>query len=192
MNNSIKILKTEILSKNWSTLRQITFEYLQADGTWQTQIREAYGRGNAAAILLYNIESKNIILTRQFRLPAYINGDYSGMLIEVCAGMLDDDTPEICIKREIEEETGYKIDKVQKAFESYMSPGSITELMYFFIAEYSQDMKIHEGGGIAHEQENIEVIEMNFQEALNMIETGEIKDAKTIMLLQYLRIKNIL
>jgi len=114
------------------------------------------------------------------------------MLIEVCAGMLDDDTPEVCIKRETEEETGYKINKVQKVFESYMSPGSITELMYFFIAEYSHDMKIHEGGGIAHEQENIEVIEMNFQEALNMIETGKIKDAKMIMLLQYLRIKNIL
>jgi len=192
MNNSIKIIKTEILSKNWSTLKQITYEYLQEDGTWQTQIREAYGRGNAAAILLYNTESKSIILTRQFRLPAYINGDHSGMLIEVCAGMLDDDTPEVCIKRETEEETGYKINKVQKVFESYMSPGSITELMYFFIAEYSHDMKIHEGGGIAHEQENIEVIEMNFQEALNMIETGKIKDAKTIMLLQYLRIKNIL
>ena len=149
MNNSIKILKTEILSKNWSTLKQITYEYLQEDGTWQTQIREAYGRGNAAAILLYNTESKSIILTRQFRLPAYINGDHSGMLIEVCAGMLDDDTPEVCIKRETEEETGYKINKVQKVFESYMSPGSITELMYFFIAEYSHDMKIHEGGGIA-------------------------------------------
>jgi len=192
MNDSIKILKTEILSQNWYKLKKVTYEYLQKDGTWQTQTREAYDRGNGATILLYNKKQNSIILTRQFRLPSYINGNNTGMLIEACAGLLDNDNPEDCIKRETEEETGYKINDVRKIFEAYMSPGSVTEILHFFIAEYSHDMKINEGGGIAHEQENIEVLEINFTDAMNMIESGEIKDAKTIMLLQYLRLNNIL
>jgi nudix-type nucleoside diphosphatase (YffH/AdpP family) len=192
MNNSIKILKTEILSKNWYTLKKITYEYLQSDGTWQTQQREAYDRGNGAAILLYNKETKNIILTRQFRMPTYINGNDTGMLIEACAGLLDNDNPEDCIRRETEEETGYKISDVKKIFEAYMSPGSVTEILYFFVAEYSKAMKVTEGGGVAHEQENIEVLELNFENAFNMIATGEIKDAKTILLLQYIKLQNIL
>ena len=192
MNNSIKILKTEILSKNWYTLKKITYEYLQSDGTWQTQQREAYDRGNGAAILLYNKETKNIILTRQFRMPTYINGNDTGMLIEACAGLLDNDNPEDCIRRETEEETGYKISDVKKIFEAYMSPGSVTEILYFFVAEYSKAMKVTEGGGVAHEQENIEVLELNFEKAFNMIATGEIKDAKTILLLQYIKLQNIL
>jgi GDP-mannose pyrophosphatase NudK len=192
MNNSIKIIKSEVICKSWHTLKKVTFEHLQKDGTWQLQSREAYDRGNGAVVLLYNKEHKSIILTRQFRMPTYINGNDTGMLIEACAGLLDNDDPEDAIKRETEEETGYKITDVRKIYEAYMSPGSVTEILYFFIAEYSKDMKVTEGGGVAHEQENIEVLEINFNDAMDMIETGEIKDAKTIMLLQYLRLKNIL
>ena len=191
-NRKIKILSTEILSDNWYTLRKINYEYLQQDGSWQLQSREAYDRGNGATILLYNTTSRTVILTRQFRLPTYINGNESGMLIEACAGLLDKDNPEDCIKRETEEETGYKIFAVKKVFEVYMSPGSVTELIYFFIAEYTKEMKLTAGGGIAHEQENIEVLELSIADAMKMIETGKIKDGKTIMLLQYARLHNIL
>lgn len=192
MVNKIKILQTEILSANWYTLRKITYEYLQSNGTWQTQSREAYDRGNGATILLYNQEQRTIILTRQFRLPTFINGNPAGMLIEACAGLLDKDNPEDCIRRETEEETGYKITHVRKIFEAYMSPGSVTEMLYFFIAEYDASMKVHEGGGIEHEQENIEVLEIPFQLGMQMIDTGEIKDAKTIMLLQYMKLHDII
>ena len=191
-NNKVKIKKTEILSDNWYTLKKITYDYLKRDGSWQTQSREAYDRGNGATILLYNTTLKTIILTRQFRLPSFINGNETGMLIESCAGLLDKDNPEDCIRRETAEETGYQISTVKKIFEAYMSPGSVTEMLYFFIAEYSGSMKINEGGGVVHEQEDIEVLEINFDTALHMIDSGEIKDAKTIMLLQYLRLKNIL
>lgn len=191
-NPDITILQTEILSDNWYTLNKVTYSVLKKDGTTETQSREAYDRGNGAVILLYNKVSNTVILTRQFRLPTYINGNATGMLIEACAGLLDNDNPEDCIKRETEEETGYKISKVEKVFEAYMSPGSVTEILYFFIAEYSQEMKINDGGGLEEEGENIEVLELSFEESLKMIETGEIKDAKTIMLLQHLRIKGIL
>ena len=191
-NSSIKIQKNEILSNNWYTLRKITYDYLMQDGTWQTHSREAYDRGNGATILLYNINLKTVILTRQFRLPTYINCNDSGMLIESCAGLLDKDNPEECIIRETEEETGYKISSAKKIFEAYMSPGSVTEMLYFFIAAYSSNMKVNDGGGLAHEQENIEVLEISFENSLQMIDDGEIKDGKTIMLLQYLRLKNIL
>jgi nudix-type nucleoside diphosphatase (YffH/AdpP family) len=191
-DNKVKIITREILSSNWYTLRKITYEFLKKDGSWQTQSREAYDRGNGAAIMLYNLSLKTVILTRQFRMPTFINGNEDGMLIEACAGLLDKDKPEDCIKRETEEETGYKINSVKKIMEVYMSPGSVTEMLYFFIAEYSHDMKLFEGGGIAHEQEEIEVLELLMDTALQMIDTGAIKDAKTIMLLQYLRLKNIL
>ncbi len=190
--NKIKIKKTEILSDNWYTLKKITYDYLKRNGSWQTQSRETYDRGNGATILLYNRNFKTVILTRQFRLPSFINGNSTGMLIESCAGLLDKDNAEDCIKRETEEETGYKISTVKKIFEAYMSPGSVTEVLYFFIAEYSSNMKINEGGGVAHEQEDIEVLEIKFDTALNMVDTGEIKDGKTIILLQYLRLKNLL
>ena len=192
LKSNVKILTTEILSNNWYTLRKVTYEYLKKDGSWQTQSREAYDRGNGAAILLYNVSLKTVILTRQFRMPTFINGNDNGMLIEACAGLLDKDNPEDCIKRETEEETGYKITHVKKVFEAYMSPGSVTEILYFFIAEYSHTMKVNDGGGIAHEQEEIEVLELPMEAALQMIETGDIKDGKTIMLLQYLRLKNII
>lgn len=190
-NENIKILSTEILSDNWYTLNKITFEYTKKDGTVETQNREAYDRGNGATILLYNKENQTVILTRQFRLPTYLNGNESGMLIETCAGLLDKDNPETAIKRETEEETGYKIKDVQKVFEAYMSPGSVTEILYFFTAEYSKDMKVSEGGGHHEEQENIEVLELPFKNALEMIKTGEIKDGKTIMLLQYAQINGL-
>ena len=190
-NENIKILSTEILSDNWYTLNKITFEYTKKDRTVETQNREAYDRGNGATILLYNNENQTVILTRQFRLPTYLNGNASGMLIETCAGLLDKDNPETAIKRETEEETGYKIKDVQKVFEAYMSPGSVTEILYFFTAEYSKDMKVSEGGGHHEEQENIEVLELPFKNALEMIKIGEIKDGKTIMLLQYAQINGL-
>jgi len=188
----VNIEKTEILSDNWYTLKKVTFNISKKDGTVETQSREAYDRGNGAVILLYNTASGKIILTRQFRLPTFINGNPDGMLIEACAGLLDNDNPEECIKRETEEETGYKISKAEKIFEAYMSPGSVTEILHFFIAQYNEEMKMTEGGGLADEGENIEVLEFSFEEALKMIDNGEIRDAKTIMLIQYLRIKNIL
>lgn len=189
---NFKITNTEILSDNWYVLRKITYEYLQNDGTLQTQSREAYDRGNGATILLYNKASQTVILTRQFRIPTYVNGNADGMMIEACAGLLDQDNPEDCIRRETEEETGYKIRDVKKVFEAYMSPGSVTEILYFFIAEYSKDMKVSDGGGLEEEAENIEVLEYPFTKALEMIRTGEIKDAKTIMLLQHLKLEGIL
>lgn len=192
MIDNIKILETEILSDNWYILKKITYEYAKKDGTRLTQSRESYDRGNGATILLYNKLQKTVILTRQFRLPTFVNGNKSGMLIESCAGLLDKDNAEDCIRRETEEETGYKITDVQKIFEAYMSPGSVTEILYFFIAEYSKDMKVTDGGGLEEEEENIEVLELEIEEAMNMLKSGEIKDAKTIMLLQYIKLNNIL
>jgi len=186
-NKKVKIINTEVLSDNWYVLRKVTFDYQLHDGSWQRQSREAYDRGNGAVILLYNRTQKTVILTRQFRMPTYVNGNPDGMMIEACAGLLDKDNPEECIRRETEEETGYKINDVKKLFELYMSPGSVTEILHFFIAEYSKDMKVNEGGGAEDEHENIEVLELPFNEALRMMERGEIKDAKTVILLQYLR-----
>lgn len=190
-NPKIEILKTEVLSDNWYTLRKVTYNYQKKNGSWETQSRETYDRGNGATILLYNKTNKTVILTRQFRMPTYVNGNETGMLIEACAGLLDTDNPEEAIRRETEEETGYKISAVQKLFEVYMSPGSVTEIVHFFAAEYTKEMKINEGGGVAEEQENIEVLEFDFDEAYNMIASGEIKDAKTIMLLQYAKITKL-
>ncbi len=192
MNDQINITKTEILSNNWYTLKKVTYEYLKKDGTIEIQSREAYDRGNGAAILLYNKEQQSVILTRQFRLPTYINGNETGMMIEVCAGLLDKDNAEDCIRRETEEETGYQISDIKKVFEVYMSPGSVTEILYLFIAEYSADMKIASGGGLEEEQENIEVLEMSISDALEKVSNGEIKDAKTIMLLQHVKLNNLL
>ena len=191
LTDKVKVLTTEILSSNWYTLKKVTYEFTRNNGEKVVQTREAYDRGNGATILLYNKDQKTVILTRQFRLPTFINGNKTGMLIEACAGLLDDDNPEDCVRRETEEETGFKISDVRKIFEAYMSPGSVTEVLYFFVAEYSKEMKVNEGGGIAHEQEDIEVIETAIDEALSMIDSGEIKDAKTIMLLQYVRLKGL-
>ena len=192
MIDHVKILETQVLSDNWYVLRKITYEYTKKDGTRLTQSREAYDRGNGATILLYHKTQKTVILTRQFRLPTFVNGNETGMLIEACAGLLDEDNAEDCIRRETEEETGYQVTHVRKISEAYMSPGSVTEILHFFVAEYSKEMKVNEGGGAAQEEENIEVLEMSLDQALGMIETGEIKDGKTIMLLQYARLNHIL
>ncbi|GGA97238.1 MULTISPECIES: GDP-mannose pyrophosphatase NudK [Mucilaginibacter] len=189
--NQIKILNTDILSDNWYVLKKVTYEVTEKDGNTTVQSREAYDRGNGATILLYNKAQSSVILTRQFRLPTYINGNPDGMLIECCAGLLDKDNPEDCIRKETEEETGYKITDVKKIFEAYMSPGSVTEIVYFFVAEYAKEMKVSDGGGLAHENENIEVLELPFSEALQMVKTGEIKDGKTIMLLQYAQLASM-
>jgi GDP-mannose pyrophosphatase NudK len=188
----VRNVDIEILSDNWYVLRKVKYEFLGNDGKWQHLTREAYDRGNGATILLYNRTSKTVILTRQFRMPTYLNGNKDGYLIECCAGLLDKDNAEDCIRKETEEETGYKVSHVKKVFEAYMSPGSVTEILYFFVAEYSKDMKISDGGGAHDEHENIEVLELSFSDALEMVKTGEIKDAKTIMLLQYAQINNLL
>ncbi|MEO0570639.1 MAG: NUDIX domain-containing protein [Bacteroidota bacterium] len=184
-NKRLKNIKKELLSDNWYSLTKVTFEYLRDDGVWETQVREAYDRGNGAVILLYNKKKGAVVLTRQFRMPTYLNGNKDGMMIEACAGILEKGNAEETIKMEVEEETGYKIDKVTKVFESYMSPGSVTEILYFFIGEYEDAMKVSDGGGAADETENIEVLEIPFSKALNWFRKGKIKDAKTIMLLQW-------
>jgi GDP-mannose pyrophosphatase NudK len=191
-NTAIRNVQTEVLSDNWYVLRKVTYDYQKKDGTWEQHSREAYDRGNGATILLYNKANKTVILTRQFRMPTYLNGNETGMLIEACAGLLDNNNPEDCIRRETEEETGYTVSHVRKVFEAYMSPGSVTEILYFFVAEYSKEMKTSAGGGLEEESENIEVLETPFSEALQMIESGQIKDGKTIMLLQYAQIHNLL
>ena len=192
MNPTIKVTKTELLSDNWYLLNKVTFEFTPENGESEIQRREVYDRGNGAAILLYNREKQTVILTRQFRLPTFLNGNESGMMIEVCAGLLDEKNPEDCIKRETEEETGYRIQDVKKVFEAYMSPGAVTEILYFFTAEYQPEMKVSEGGGLATEHEYIEVLELDFNQALEMVYNGEIKDAKTIMLLLHAKSKCLL
>jgi len=192
MTTRVNILNSEILSANWYTLRKYTFEIKLKNGQQQVQHREAYDRGNGATILLYNSQKNNVILTRQFRLPTFVNGNLDGMLIEACAGLLDKDNAEECIRRETEEETGYRIGEVKKIFEAYMSPGSVTEMLHFFIGEYEPSMKINEGGGVAHEQEEIEVLEIPFSQALNMVQSGEIRDAKTILLIQYAQLNKLM
>ncbi|MDR6193834.1 GDP-mannose pyrophosphatase NudK [Siphonobacter sp. SORGH_AS_0500] len=187
--NTVQIVSTEVLSDHWYTLRKVTFDYIRQDGSTQRQSRECYDRGNGAVILLYNGEKNTVILTRQFRMPTYVNGNKDGMLIEACAGLLDADSPEDCIRRETEEETGYRITKPERVFELYMSPGSVTEILYFFIAEYQEVHKMNEGGGVEAE-EDIQVLELPFPQALKMIETDEIKDAKTVLLLQHLQLKD--
>ncbi|TLP80270.1 GDP-mannose pyrophosphatase NudK [Maribacter sp. ACAM166] len=187
-NDRIKDIQREILSDNWYTLNKYTFKYQKPDGSWETQKREAYDRGNGAAILLYNSKKSSVVLTKQFRMPTYVNGNDDGMMIEVCAGLLDGDNPADCVRKETEEETGYKISNVKKVMQPYMSPGSVTEILYLFVGEYDESMKVSEGGGAENETENIEVLELDFNKAMDMVDTGDINDAKTIMLLQYAKI----
>jgi len=192
MNPKVKNIQIKVLSDNWYTLNRIDFDYQLKNGDWVRQSRESYDRGNGACILLYNTSKKTIVLIKQFRMPSYVNGNESGMMIEVCAGLLDGDDPETCIIKETEEETGYKIKNVKKVFESYMSPGAVTEIIHFFVAEYDEKMRVSEGGGLEIEHEDIEVLEFDFETTLKMIENGEIKDAKTIMLLQYAKVQNLM
>ena len=180
----INIRKVETLSDNWYVLKKTTFDFLPRDGSWQTVSRETYDRGNGAVVLPYNRQQRTIILTRQFRFPVYVNG-HDGMMIEACAGLLDERDPVSTIQHEAEEETGLKLAHVEKVFEAYMSPGSVTEKLYFFVAGYEPHSDRGNGGGLIDDGEDIEVLELDFDEALRMIERGEIVDAKTIMLLQY-------
>ena len=191
-NPEIEITDTKLLSDNWYVLNKVTFNYKKENEKVESHIREVYDRGNGAGILLYNTAKKTVILTRQFRLPTYLNGNKTGMLIEVCAGLLDQDNAEEAVIRETEEETGYRLNKVQKVIETYMSPGSVTEILYLFVGEYDESMKVSSGGGLDAEQENIEVLEYTFDEAYAMIESGEITDAKTILLLQHAKIKGLI
>lgn len=192
MNDRVRLHEVQVLSDNWYVLKKATFDWQRSDGTWQRQSREAYDRGNGAALLLYNRAGRSVVLTRQFRMPTYLNGNPDGMLIEAAAGLLDQDDPVACIRREAEEETGYRLRDVRKIFEAYMSPGSVTEILHFFVAEYEPGDRIGAGGGQEGEGEDIEVLEMPFDEALAMIGRGEIRDAKTIMLLQHAALQRLL
>lgn len=185
MDPEVEIVDDEVLSDNWYVLRKVTYRIRRGDGQWATHSREAYDRGNGATVLLYNRAQRTVVLTRQFRLPTFVNGNASGMMIEACAGLLDGDDPEGCIRREVLEESGYAVHDVRKVFETYMSPGSVTEVVHFFVAEYQPAQRTTAGGGVADEGEDIEVLELPFDEALADVVRGAIKDAKTVMLLQY-------
>jgi nudix-type nucleoside diphosphatase (YffH/AdpP family) len=181
----IRMREIRVLSDNWYVLRKATFDWRRGDGVWQTQSREAYDRGNGAALIPYNRAARTVILVRQFRYPAYSNG-YDALLIEAAAGLLDEAEPEARIRKEVEEETGYRLDRVEKVLWCFMSPGSVTERLYLFVAEYEPGMRVGEGGGVEGEGEDIEVLELPFAEAMAMVGRGEIVDAKTILLLQHL------
>ena len=184
VSDRIRVKSVRLLSDNYATLTDTAFEWRRGDGEWQTQHRESYDRGNAATLLPYNLRQRSVVLVRQFRYPAYVNG-YDDLLIEAAAGVLDNETPEVRIRAEMEEETGYRLGEIRKIFEAFMSPGTVTEKLHFFVAEYQPDMRIGNGGGLAHEGEDIEVLELPIDQALAMIGDGRILDAKTIMLLQY-------
>ena len=187
----VRIIDTTILSNDWYVLKKTTFDFQRRDGTWQRQSRETYDRGNGATILLFNRDRRTVVLTRQFRLPAFVNG-HDGMMIEAAAGLLDNASPEERIRAEAEEETGYRVDNVQKVFEAYMSPGSVTEKLHFFIADYDASTRVGHGGGVEAEGEDLEVIELTLDDALDAVLRGEIVDAKTIMLLQFAALNAVL
>ena len=184
LRDRVKILAETVLSDNWGLVKKTVLELRRNNGEWQRQTRETYDRGDGAATMVYNRAQKTVVLTRQFRFPAWYHGD-AGWLIEVCAGKLDGDDPMTAAKKEAEEETGYRVHDVVKVFDSYMSPGSVTEKLSLFVAEYDAGSKVSAGGGLEDEGEDIEVLELPFSEAMAMIGSGEIADAKTIMLLQY-------
>ncbi|MCI3946394.1 GDP-mannose pyrophosphatase NudK [Pseudomonas syringae] len=187
----VRIKQVDVLSDNWYVLRKTTYDFQGRNGEWRTLTRETYDRGNGATILLYSKLKQTVVLTRQFRFPAFVN-EHDGMLVETCAGLLDRDDPQTCIRKETEEETGYRIQAVRKVFEAFMSPGSVTERLYFFVGEYFDEDKQSAGGGLEDEGEEIEVLELPLDEALAMIETGAICDGKTIMLLQYAKLHRLL
>ena len=182
--NRVRVKNVRLLSDNHYTLKTTTFEWRRGDGKWQVQHRETYDRGNAATVLPYNLAQRTVVLVLQFRYPAYVNG-YDDLMIEAAAGLLDDASPETRIRAEAEEETGYRLGAIRKIFEVFMSPGSVTEKLHFFVAEYQPDMRVGSGGGLASEGEDIEVLEVKIDDALAMIADGRIVDGKTIILLQY-------
>ena len=192
MSAKIKNIKKVLLSDNWYYLYKYSFDFLRSDGEWERHDREVYDRGNGAAILLMNPEMGTVVLTSQFRIPTFVNGNDTGMMIEVPAGLLDGLDPQECIKKEVEEETGYHVSNVTKVLETYMSPGSVTEILYLFIGNYEENMKISEGGGDKEETEHIEVLELPFKEVLQMVSDGRIRDAKSILLIQYAALHHLI
>jgi len=186
----ILIRSVEVLSDDWAILKKVTFDYRRRDGSLETQVRQTYDRGNGAVILPYDPDRGTVLLVRQFRLPAYVSG-HPEPLIEACAGLLDNDDPETCIRREAEEELGYRLRNAEQVFHVFMSPGSVTERLMFFVARYAPDDRINGGGGDAHEGEDIEVLELTLDEALRMVDEGRIIDGKTIMLLQHIGLKGL-
>ncbi len=189
---NIRNIEKKLLSDNWYRLEKYSFDYLRPDGNWERQHREVYDRGNGAAILLYNPIKQTVILTSQFRMPTYVNGNETGMMTEVCAGLLDGQDPVGCIIKEVEEETGFRLSEVKKVMEAFMSPGSVSEVLYLFTGVYEDHMKVSEGGGSAEETENIEVLEVSFKDAVQMMDSGDIRDAKTIMLIQYALLQGLI
>ncbi|RFU44730.1 NUDIX domain-containing protein [Paraburkholderia sp. DHOC27] len=187
----VRIVDTTLLSDDWYVLKKTTFDFLRRDGTWQRQSRETYDRGNGATILLFDRERRTVILTRQFRFPTFVNG-HDGMMVEAAGGLLDNASPEERIRAEVEEETGYRVHDVQKVFEAYMSPGSVTEKLYFFVAGYDAATRVSNGGGLEAEGEDLEVLELTLDEALAGIQRGEIVDGKTIMLLQHVALAELM
>ena len=188
--NKIRNHTTQILSDDWSVLTKHTFELKRRDGTWETQVRQTYDRGHAAVILPFDPVRGTVLLVRQFRLPVFLQGHRVPM-IEACAGLLDDNDPETCIRLETEQELGYTLGAVQKIYDIYISPGSVTERLSFFVAEYSPKNRVSDGGGDPGEGEDIEVLEMSLNEAVALVESGGIIDAKTVMLIQYAVLKGL-
>ncbi|MTD37732.1 GDP-mannose pyrophosphatase NudK [Erwinia sp. CPCC 100877] len=186
----IEVIKDKILSENYFVLRNITYDLIRRSGEVVRHKREVYDRGNGATILLYNRERRSVVLTRQFRVATWVNGNADGMLIESCAGLLDADAPEVCARKEAMEETGFEVGEVTKLFELYMSPGGVTELIHFFMAEYSEAARVTAGGGV--DDEDIDVLEIPFERALAMVRRGEIRDGKTVILLQHLQLLGIM
>lgn len=190
MSLNINVIKDKILSENWFVLRNMTYELTRSDGSVVRHKREVYDRGNGATIMLYNRRKQSVVLVRQFRVATWVNGNEDGMLIETCAGLLDNDEPEVCVRKEAIEETGFEIGEVRKLFELYMSPGGVTELIHFFIAEYSDAQRATDGGGV--DDEEIDVLELPFSQALEMVANGEIRDGKAVILLQYLQTSGLM
>jgi len=184
-NPDVVVRGVEVTSDGWHVLRRTTFDYRRADGTWTTQQRETYDRGNGATILLYDLATETVLLTRQLRYPAYVNDHPDGMLVETAAGLLDDDAPDVAIRREAAEELGVEVGELTHVFDLYMSPGSVTERLHFYVAPFTADTRTGEGGGVVEEGEDIEVLALPFARALEMIESGEIVDGKTVILLQW-------
>ena len=190
MSLNINVIKDKILSENWFVLRNMTYELTRSDGSVVRHRREVYDRGNGATILLYNRHKQTVVLVRQFRIATWINGNEDGMLIETCAGLLDSDEPEECVRKEAIEETGFEVGEVRKLFELFMSPGGVTEIIYFFIAEYDDTQRANDGGGV--DDEDIEVLELPYHRALEMMANGEIRDGKAVILLQYLQTSGLM
>lgn len=192
MRDKVRMISSELLSDNWGEVKKSTFELQRRDGSWQRQVRETYDCGHGAAVLLYNLEQRTVILTRQFRFPAWFNGDENPWLVEVPAGKLDGDDPLTCARKEAEEEAGYRVHDLTQVAVIYASPGSVTEKLWLFVGRYDRSSRVSPGGGLAHEGEDIETLELPFAEALAMLDRGDITDAKTILLLQHAALRGLL